>query len=381
MPATVRSPHRALIVSADIGQGHNAAGRAIAEAIPRAWPGCQVGWLDALEAVGPRFAQLARRFYLSQVRSTPASYEYFFSAMWRNRWYLESTRRSSGALFGRRMEARIRAFGPDVVISTYPLGSAGLSWLRRRGRLPVRAAAWIPAFCPHPSWLYPNLDITYVMHRAGLEVAHQTEPGMRVAVGALPVRAGFAPGDQAAARQRLGLFAGHFTALVATGSFGLGQVDRTVIALLDAGPAIQVIVACGRNERLRERLAAGPRPPGRLCVLGWTDDMPGVLSAADVVVTNGGGGTALEAIATGHPVIMSDPIPGHGWANAEFMAMAGLALLAPGPAELTAIVRWLAGDPAAVAARARAALARAAERRLEDDLADLAAVPVSAGQR
>jgi len=375
MPVAVLSPRRALIVSADIGEGHNAAGRAIAEAIPRAWPGCRVGWLDALEVVGPRFARLARRFYRTQVQSTPTAYEFFFSAMWRHRWYLESTRRGAGALFGRRMAPRIRAFGPEVVISTYPLGSAGLSWLRRRGRLSARVAAWIPAFSPHPSWLYPNLDITYVMHPESLKVAEQAEPGIRVAVGALPVRGAFAPGDQVAARERLGLPTDRFTAVISNGSLGFGRVERTVTALLKAGPEIQVIAVCGRNERLRGQLTAGRWPPGRLCVLGWTDDMPSVMAAADAVVTNGGGGTALEAIATGRLVVMSDPVPGHGRANAELMAAAGLALLAPTPAELTDIARWLADDPGAVAIQTKAALARAAERGLEDDLAVLTAIP------
>jgi diacylglycerol O-acyltransferase / wax synthase len=377
MLEAVPSPRRALIVSAQIGEGHNAAGRAIAEAVPRTWPECQVGWLDALEAVGPRFARLARRFYHAQVRSTPAAYEFFYSSMWRHRWYLESTRRGAGALFGRRMEPRIQAFGPDVVISTYPLGSAGLSWLRGHGRLSARVAAWVPAFSPHPSWLYPSLDITYVMHSESLKVAERAEPGIRVAVGALPVRGAFAPGDQAAARKQFGLPAGLFTAVIATGSLGLGRVDRTVAALLDAGPGVQVIVVCGHNERLRAALTAGLWPPGRLCVLGWSDDMPSVMTAADVVVTNGGGGTALEAVATGRLVVMFDPVPGHGRANAELMAAAGLALLASTPAELTAIIRLLADDPGAVAVRVQAALTRAAERRLEDDLAVLATTPVA----
>jgi hypothetical protein len=61
-------PRRALIVSADISEGHNAAGRAIEEAIGRIWPGCQVGWLDALDAMGPGFARLARAFYVAQVQ-------------------------------------------------------------------------------------------------------------------------------------------------------------------------------------------------------------------------------------------------------------------------------------------------------------------------
>jgi UDP-N-acetylglucosamine:LPS N-acetylglucosamine transferase len=377
MPATAPSPRRALIVSADIGEGHNAAGRAIAEAIPRAWPGCRVSWLDALEAIGPRFARLARRFYRTQVQSTPSAYEFFFSAMWRHRWYLESTRLGAGTLFGRRMVPHIRTFGPEVVISTYPLGSAGLSWLRRRGQLSARVAAWVPAFSPHPSWLYPQLDITYVMHPEALKVAEQAEPGIRVAVGALPVRGAFVPGDQVTARERLGLSTDRFTAVISNGSLGLGRMDRTVAALLNAGPEVQVIAVCGRNERLRGQLAARPWPPGRLRVLGWTDDMPSVLAAADAVVTNGGGGTALEAIASGRLVVMCDLVPGHGRANAELMTAAGLALLAPTPADLTDVIRWLADDPGAGAVQTKAALARAAERKLEDDLAILTTTPVA----
>jgi hypothetical protein len=89
-------PRRALIVSADIGEGHNSAGRALEEAIARVWPDCRVRWLDALRAMGPGFAPLARAFYITQVQRTPRMYEFFFSAMWRHRWYLESTRKGMG---------------------------------------------------------------------------------------------------------------------------------------------------------------------------------------------------------------------------------------------------------------------------------------------
>jgi UDP-N-acetylglucosamine:LPS N-acetylglucosamine transferase len=362
-----------MIVSADIGQGHNSAGRALEEAMARAWPGCEVRWLDALAVLGPGSVPLARGFYVSQVRYLPGMYEFFFSAMWRHRWYLDVTRRCLGSWFGRRMAPRIRAFGPDLIVSTYPLGSAGLSWLRRHGRLGVPAGAWVPAFCPHPSWLYRNLDITYVMHRSAAAVAARAEPGLRVGVGALPVRDAFAPADRAAARARLGVDAGRFTVLVCTGSLGFGRVGRAVTALLEAGPGIGVVAVCGRNERLRRELAARGEPASRLRVLGWTDDMPGWMAAADVVVGNAGGATGLEAVASGRPLIMFEPIAGHGRANATLMAEAGLAVLAWSPAELTGAVRRLAGDPGAVAGLADAALARATDRCREQDLADLAA--------
>ncbi len=195
-----KPPRRALIVSAGIGEGHNSAGRGIEEAITRVWPGCEVGWLDPVDAMGRGFGPLARAFYITQVRRVPWMYEFFFSAMWQHRWYLDATRRGLGSRFGRRMAPRIHAFDPDVIISTYPLGSAGLSWLRRRGELTVPAGAWVAAFCPHPSWLYRNLDLTYVMHRSAAEVAARAEPGMRIEIGALPVRDVFRPADQAVAR-------------------------------------------------------------------------------------------------------------------------------------------------------------------------------------
>jgi UDP-N-acetylglucosamine:LPS N-acetylglucosamine transferase len=366
-------PRRALIVSADIGQGHNSAGRALEEAMARLWPGCQVRWLDALQAMGPGFAPLARAFYVMQVQRTPRMYEFFFSAMWRHRWYLESTRKGMGSWFGHRMQAPISAFDPDVIISTYPLGSAGLSWLRSRGRLSMPVGAWIPAFCPHPSWLYRNLDITYVMHACSLEVAVKAEPGMRVAVGALPLRDAFAPAEQAAARERLGLGASRFVAALCSGSLAFGRLDRAVTAVLAAGPDVQAVVVCGRNEGLRRELAARGEPPDRLRVLGWTDDMPSWMTASDVVIGNAGGATGLEAMACGRPAVMFDPIAGHGRANAELMASAGLALLALSPAELTATIRRLAKDPAARTGQAVAGLAGAAGRRREDDLAELAA--------
>jgi UDP-N-acetylglucosamine:LPS N-acetylglucosamine transferase len=372
-------PRRVLIVSADIGEGHNAAARALEEAAARLWPGCEVRWLDTLAAVGPGFARLARAFYVSQVQRLPWMYEFFFSAMWRHRWYLGAARRGAGWWFGRRMAPRIRAFRPDLILSTYPLGSAGLSWLRRRGQLRVPAGAWVPAFCPHPTWLYGNLDLTYVMHPAAAAVAARAEPGARVAVGALPVRDAFAPGGQAAARARLGLDKGRFVAAVCSGSLALGRPDRTVTALLRAGPQVQAVVVCGRNDGLRQRLRALGLPADRLRVLGWTDDMPGWMTAADVVVTNGGGATALEAVASGRPVIMFEPIAGHGRANAELMAASGLALLARSPGELTAIIGRLAGDRAELARQAALALARATDRRREDDLAGLARLAALAG--
>jgi processive 1,2-diacylglycerol beta-glucosyltransferase len=55
--------------------------------------------------------------------------------------------------------------------------------------------------------------------------------------------------------------------------------------------------------------------------------MPTLIRAADVLVENAGGLTALEAMACGLPVLTYRPIPGHGRANAATMAEAGVVSL------------------------------------------------------
>ena len=367
-------PRRALIISATIGEGHNSAGRALQEAVERTWPDCEVGWLDTLSAMGPGVGPVARAWYISQIQHLPWMYEFFFSATRRRRWPLLATRRLIGSWCGRRLAPRIREFAPDVIISTYPLGSAGLSWLRQHRTLDVPVGAWVPAFWPHPYWLYRNLDITYVMHAQAVPIAARAEPGIRVAVGALPVRDAFAPGDRAAARARLGISDDSFVAVVGTGSLAFGRVDAAVTALLAAGPQVQAVAICGHNDGLRAQLSARGEPPGRLRVVGWTDDMPSWLTACDVVVATAGGATGLEALACAVPLIMFEPIAGHGKANAALMTSAGLAVPAASPDELTAVVSRLAADPAERAGLDLAVQAGQGDHRREDDLADLAAM-------
>jgi len=377
-PATARAagPRRALIVSGTVGEGHNAAGRAIAEAIGRLWPHCEVCWADACEVMGPGAGPLFRAAYVFNVERTPWLYEFFYQALWRQRWFAEASKRFSGSWAGRRLAPLLAAHSPDLIVSTFPFGSAGLSWLRRHRGLAVPTGAWVPDFCPHPFWVYRNLDMTCVMHERATGVAAAADPGARVTVGGLPVSSAFAPRDRDVARKALGLPAGRFAVLVSAGSFGFGSVERGVSALLDADPRVHVTVACGRNKRLRRRLAArGSRTGGgRLTALGWAGDMADQIAAADVVVSNAGGMTALEAIACGRPVVMFDPIAAHGRANAELMAGAGVAVLCRTAADLRATVSALAKDPGALAPlRQRAAEAAGAGRAPDDDLRELAA--------
>jgi WS/DGAT/MGAT family acyltransferase len=203
-------------------------------------------------------------------------------------------------------------------------------------------------------------------------------PGSPVAVSAPPVRAAFAPGDRTQARAQFDLPEDGFVALVSCGVFGFGSVESAARTLLAADPEITVVVACARNKQLRERLLAGGDHNGRLRPLGWVDDMPALTLASDVVVTNAGGATSLEALACGRPILMFQPIAAHGRANASLMAEAGLAEVCVDPPALSEAVRRLRHEPDHLAAIERAALRHTRARTLDDSITAL--LSAAAGQ-
>ncbi|MET7704683.1 wax ester/triacylglycerol synthase domain-containing protein [Micromonospora sp. NPDC005413] len=334
-----RTARRVLVVSADIGGGHDATGRALEERVHALWPGSRVGWVDTLDVMGPGVGRGFRRTYVTNVATTPWLYEFFWASLWRHRWFATASKWFTGAWAGRRLAPAIEAFDPDLIVSTYPLGSAGLAWLRQHRGLDVPMGAWVSDFAPHPFWVYPQLDLAVVVHPSALPVAAIAAPGAPLGVCAPPVLERFHPGDQVDAARRCGLDPERPPVVVACGSYGFGAVEEAIAALVGIGDAVQVVAVCGRNERLADRLEALNVPPGRLVIRRWVDDMPTLLRAARLLVTNAGGATALEAWATGTPVVMYRPIAAHGAANAALMTAAGLAETAQDPASLVACVR------------------------------------------
>jgi UDP-N-acetylglucosamine:LPS N-acetylglucosamine transferase len=75
------------------------------------------------------------------------------------------------------------------------------------------------------------------------------------------------------------------------------------------------------------------------------------MAAADVLVHNAGGLSLTEALTAGLPAVTYRPIPGHGIANSQVLADAGLAPWPQNQAELVEAIRKQAidrGDPSHV---------------------------------
>ncbi|MDT7749467.1 MAG: hypothetical protein QOD96_3129 [Pseudonocardiales bacterium] len=378
------APRRLLVISATTGQGHNAAAAAVEEQAGRLWPGCEIRRVDTLDAMGPVLGLalgLARRVSADR---TPWLSGLCYRRLWRQPWFAETSGRLTGAWTGRALRPVVAEFLPDLVVSTYPLGTAGLDWLRRRGGLDLPVAAIVADFVPHPFRVYPEIDLHYVASEPGLRAMWLARPDTRGAVGAPPVVSAFHPvgtEDRAAARAAFGLPPDRPVVLISLGPAGSGSVRRAVRGALAADPGTCVVVACGRNEALRRRLVGGDEPTGRLVALGWTDRMPELISAADVVITGAGGASALEALATSRPVLLFEPVAGHGEVNAALMEQAGLGRVCADPVQLTATLRGLLRSPDLLAAAERRAAEHTGGLDFTAEVAALPGLPRHRGSR
>jgi len=304
-----------------MGAGHDGAAR---ELVRRLRADGQVAEMrDFLTSPPLRIGSLLKSSYEFQMRYVAWSYDLTYRL-----WYLlpalcPPIGRFMARLTGPHLLRWATDFQADVIVSTYPLTSVVLGQLRERGKLDVPAINFITDFGVHPLWTHPGLDLNLAVHPRPAALAEAKSGRPSFATGPMVSPRFSEPQDREGTRDRLGLTPDDRAVLIVSGSWGVGDVASTYRAIAASERFVPVVV-CGRDERLRERLSR--IPGGR--VLGWTDDMPGLMAASDALVENAGGLTAMEALSVGLPIISFHPIAGHGKENTAEMQAAGVSRVA-----------------------------------------------------
>lgn len=302
MTAACAEPRRVLILTAEVGEGHLAAGRALEEGLLD-HPGVEVITLDGLGFLGRLAPRIIRDGYRRQLSAAPWTYNPMYRA-WRSVKPLREVGRWVLYRAGRRrlheLEARLR---PAVVVSTHPALTAALGGMRRRGELEATLCATIVDLAGDPLWVDRGVDRHLVMHPVQIPWVER-HTGRRTAVAVLPLVAArfHAPRRPAIARAALGLPAQGSVVLVSGGGWGVGSLAEATEAACAVG-AGTVIVLSGRNDRAAAALHARFDGDPRVRILGFVDHVDELMRAADVIVHGTGGMTSLEAIACGCPLI------------------------------------------------------------------------------
>jgi UDP-glucose 4-epimerase len=302
-PDAEAKPRQVLIISADIGEGHDLPARAVAREFKDEDPDAQVSIVNGLPAMGPVLTKILRENSAFMFEHLPWLFDlqywlfmYFAPTRWLSRKLLY--------VLGRRGLMRlIRAHNPNTIVSTYPGVTAVLGELRRRGKLNVPCYSSITDLAGLQFWAHPGIDLHFITHPESAEEVERIAGPGSVRWAKPPTAPAFlAARSRGDARRALGLPAQGRVIAISGGGWGVGDLVGATGAALKFEDAT-VLCLCGRNDKLRAKVVQRFGGEPRLRVMGFTDRMGDVLAAADVLVHSSAGLTVLEAIIRGCPVV------------------------------------------------------------------------------
>jgi 1,2-diacylglycerol 3-beta-galactosyltransferase len=343
---------RALLLISDTGGGHRSAANAIVAALE------ERGSTDAFET---RIEDVAAHcaFPLTQLglgysmalRYAPPVYGALYYATNGRRRY-RALVRFCEPLYRERLRDLFISYRPDVIVSVHPLLNHAA--LRARDDAHMQHVPVITVITDlgkvHESWLVPNADAVVVPAREVYQraLSRGVSPARLHLLGH-PIHPKFddVTGTKAKLREELRLPPDVPVVMLMAGGEGGGKLLSTALALARARLPVELVVVCGRNEPLEQRLRElAPSLPTPVHVLGFTDKIPEYFRAVDLLVTKAGPGTLAEANAAQLPVVVYDYVPGQERGNVDFVRSNGLGLIAlTGSAAVVSAVRSLIGQP------------------------------------
>jgi UDP-glucose 4-epimerase len=336
--AEERDP-RVLVLTADIGEGHDLPARIIKADLEEEVPDAKVEIANGLDAMGKICAAVLRNGSRVTFRWMPWLFDiqyWLITKFAPARWFFHHIGYLVG---GRGLMRLIEDRDPDTIISTYPGVTAVLGMLRENRRLDIPVQSAITDLAGLRYWAHPGVDLHYVTHPESIvEVEKLVGPGTVEWVRPPISREFLMPRTRRDAREVLDVPVHARVVLVSGGGWGIGDLEGSIRSAL-AGDDTLVVCITGRNEIAREKLEKSFDGNDQVRILGFTEQMSDWMAAADAMIHSTAGLTVLEAHIRGCPVVSYGFNAGHLRANNAAFERFGLAEVAGSSHELESVLR------------------------------------------
>jgi processive 1,2-diacylglycerol beta-glucosyltransferase len=342
-----------LIVTAPVGNGHNAASHAIKSSLEALY-GAEVKIYDIFLTSSKFRAWVFGKFYFWMAK-------YFIGQLNRdyrgikNRDITKAKFSAPPALFvgGKvkpMLEAAIKNFSPDAVICTQIGGMIAASELKKEKKFngPVFSVVTdyeIPPYIEYcrsiDYFVTPSSDFDQQLFRYGIRQEQIFSYG-------IPADSKFSVQlDKAEIRRELGIREDLFTIVITNGYVGLGNTVSLIRKLFTALPnKIQIISVCGKNEKLKRQIDNLVKN-GQINLLnyGFINNIDKIMSASDLLIGKLGGLTTTEAINKRLCVLAVTKLPMQEYNNMLYLTAYGACGYIKNPAEAGAIVADYVAKP------------------------------------
>ncbi len=354
---------RIVLLYGDTGGGHRSAAQAIARALEMLYTErCDIQVVNGLVNL-PFFINAFTETYPMWVNHARVLYALGFHAT-NDRRRIMAIRSLLDPLSEKAADAIIENNPADVYVSCHPLFGQGLPGALRRLRRDAPLIHVVTDLVSgHVAHYAPEVDLLIVpTEEARQQAIRNLVPPEKIVLCGQPVAPDFA--ERAAQREQtraeLKLRDDLPTVLLIGGGDGMGRLEVTARQIALSGLPLQLIVVCGRNQRVKENLEfLNPRVP-MMQVFGFVNNIPELMGASDILITKAGPGTICEAFIAGLPIILYDAVPGQEEGNVDYVVKNGAGAWCPFPWDVLRQLRAWINEPEA-REQARQASARLAK--------------------
>ena len=323
-----------LIFYASYGGGHLNAAKSINEYIVNNYKDTNTELIDCMKYVNKTVEKLTTAAYREAAKKAPWVWGKIYNDSQKGPLAHLSTR--SNKILAIKLLQLLREKKPDLIISTHPFSSQMCSYLKRKGKITAKIATVMTDFAPHDQWLVGSdfTDYYFVANDKMKDyLVSKNIPNKNVFVTGIPLSSRFLKNyDRKEILNNLGLENDKKNILFfGGGEFGLGKSRTFEIFehFVKNYNEIQIIAIAGKNEKMKLKfkdIVQKNHAKKYVKVLGFTNQIPELMSISDLVVTKPGGMTTTESLASNLPMIVINPIPGQEEENAEFLEEKGIAI-------------------------------------------------------
>ncbi|MGH9967859.1 MAG: MGDG synthase family glycosyltransferase [Pyrinomonadaceae bacterium] len=381
-----------LIISSDTGGGHRSAAAAIVAGVQKFFDG-QSYAVRVVRAVEESHAVTKKlvRLYNWLLRNRQHWMKYLY-------WCVNRFRPETREFFHKRCVGYVvelfERWCPHIVVSVHPLTQHILARVLRElklaDRIPLVSVVTDPYYGFWRGWACDDVTLYLVASEgAKQQLLDYGIPAERIKISGMPVHPKFAyPGEEAAraARRALDLDPERFTVFVNAGWEGGGNVPKIFRELVRGKLDVQAIFLAGRNEELKleaESLAGSASFP--IKVIGYSEHVEQLMSAANVMISKLGGLTTFEAFASRLPIIadaITPPMPQEE-GTADLIATRGAGILLRRASDIVPVIRRMLEDTAHYSALRAATVGLAipnATRQIVEEIVALIPAPVRSSE-
>lgn len=300
-----------LILTGRFGMGHVKCAQAIKEQITADHPDANVDIVDFCDFCFPKTSKLIYKGFETAVYKF--SYAYNRLGAFTNKLNCVPFKRA----LHKRMDKLLSTYSPDLVIADLPMAVQYYSSYKKSKKVEIPFYVYITDISIHSDWISKSVDKYFVGDKCcAVELVKRGISRYRIHISGIPVSDAFLKGTGNNTKKS--------NVLIMGGGLGLIPCQNRILSALNDAKDINATIICGKNEKLRKEVTE--KYP-HIKAVGFTNNVPGYLSRADVIITKPGGITTFEAIKAKTPLFIFEPDLVQEQGNSNFIKRKGLGLV------------------------------------------------------